>query len=92
MLYVMNMVSALDLRQSMGKVVRKLEAGGEPVILSRGNKPVAVLISLKDYQERFAAKAAQMQVRAVAQEIRSLARPAKEQVSTDDLLRELRDS
>lgn len=46
-------VNALQIRQSLGKVLKKLETLGRPIIIEKGRQPVAVLISLKLFQERF---------------------------------------
>ena len=54
----MKRVTALQLRQSLGKVVATLQRTGEPILLEKGRRPVAVLVSLKDFQERFVEKAA----------------------------------
>ena len=49
----METVNALELRQSLGKVLDQLERGGEPILVCRRRTPAAVLVSLKDYLERF---------------------------------------
>lgn len=49
----MEKVNALQMRQSLGRVLKKLERGGEPVLVEKARTPVAVLISLADYQKRF---------------------------------------
>ena len=49
----MKTVSALDLRQSLGRVLKKLAKTGEPMVLTKDRKPAAVLISLEDYKRRF---------------------------------------
>ena len=46
-------VNALQIRQSFGKILKKLQSQNEPIIVEKGRKPVAVLISLKTFQERF---------------------------------------
>jgi prevent-host-death family protein len=46
-------VNALKLRQSLGSVLKSLEKTGEPIIIEKNRRPVAVLISLKSFQERF---------------------------------------
>ena len=49
----METVNALELRQSLGKVLDQLERGGEPILVCRRRTPAAALVSLKDYRERF---------------------------------------
>ena len=45
--------NALKMRQNLGSVLRKLSKTGRPVLVEQNRKPVAVLISLEDYQKRF---------------------------------------
>lgn len=49
----MQKVNALQLRQSLGKVLKRLEKTGEPILVEKNREPKAVMITLKDYQERF---------------------------------------
>ena len=86
----MKRVGALALRQSLGRVVAMLQRTGEPVLLQRGRRPVAVLISLRDFQERFVEKAASEAREAVLAEIDALARPAADSTPGTDVLRDLR--
>ena len=86
----MKRVNALELRQSLGKVVAALQRNGEPIILEKGRKPVAVLISLRDFQERFVEKAAAEARAAVLEEMDRLAIPSADQTPAVELLRELR--
>tara|TARA_B100000315_G_scaffold57201_1_gene51531 strand:+ start:780 stop:1046 length:267 start_codon:yes stop_codon:yes gene_type:complete len=46
-------VNALQIRQSFGKILKKLQSSDEPIIVEKGRIPVAVLISLKTFKERF---------------------------------------
>lgn len=46
-------VNALQIRQSLGKIIETLQENDEPIIIEKSRKPVAVLISLKAFQERF---------------------------------------
>ncbi|MBI2981817.1 MAG: type II toxin-antitoxin system Phd/YefM family antitoxin [Deltaproteobacteria bacterium] len=49
----MKKTNALQMRQSLGKVLRQLKATGEPILVEQGRVPAAVLISLEDFQKRF---------------------------------------
>jgi prevent-host-death family protein len=68
-LCVMREVTAAELRQAMGKVAKRLERTGEPVLLTLGNKPVGVIVSMKDFEERFALHDAAQRRQALMQEI-----------------------
>jgi PHD/YefM family antitoxin component YafN of YafNO toxin-antitoxin module len=46
-------VTALQIRNSLGKILKKLENSDEPIIVEKDRKPVAVLISLKTFKDRF---------------------------------------
>ena len=88
---IMKSVNALEVRQSLGRVLRALEKGGRPVLVLRGKTPAAVLISLRDFQERFADSDADEKRRDVVARIKALrfSRPPKG--TTLELLRELRE-
>ena len=87
----MTKVNALSLRQSLGKVLRSLSKGGGPIYVEKNNKPVAVLISLTDFQERFADLEALHERERLIDEIIEFRRrhPARS-TSTLDVLRDLR--
>jgi PHD/YefM family antitoxin component YafN of YafNO toxin-antitoxin module len=89
---VMERINALQLRQSLGKVVSKLQRNGEPILVERGRKPVGVLISLKDFQERFVEKAATEAREQVLREMDGLARESSDRTPAMEILRELRGS
>lgn len=86
----MKRVNALELRQSLGKVVSALERNGEPVILEKGRRPVAVLISLKDFRERFVEKAATEERNRLFERMDALARRSADPTPAVEILRELR--
>jgi uncharacterized protein (DUF2249 family) len=46
-------VSALQVRQSLGRILEKLKKTDEPIIIEKGREPVPVLISLRVFEERF---------------------------------------
>jgi prevent-host-death family protein len=86
----MKSVNALELRQSLGRVLRQLERGGAPILVQRGREPAAVLISLRDYRERFADREADEHRRAIVAQIKATRFASPRGASTLDLLRELR--
>jgi PHD/YefM family antitoxin component YafN of YafNO toxin-antitoxin module len=87
----MKKVNALELRQSLGKVLTALEKHGEPILLERGRKPVGVIVSLKDFQQRFVEKSASAARQKILDAIDELATTSKERKSTVEVLRELRE-
>ena len=86
----MDTVNALELRQSLGKVLRRLERNGAPILVCRGRTPAAALVSLKDYQERFVDREADERRREVVARLKKTKfRPPREG-TTLDVLRDLR--
>lgn len=90
MSYVMKKVNILELRQSLGKIVATLERAGQPILLERRRQPVAVLISLHDFQERFVEKAATEARDHILEEIDRMAVRSVEHTPATEILRELR--
>lgn len=88
----MKRVNALELRQSLGKVLASLQKTGEPILVEKGRQPVAVLISLQDFRERFHEKdAAEERDRLIA-EMDELARnaPIVDHTPLIQVIREMR--
>jgi hypothetical protein len=84
----MKEISAAELRQGLSKVARGLERTGEPILLKLGQRAVGVIVSVKDYQERFALKqAGELRCRLV-EEIIGDRKPAARAV--DAVIEELR--
>jgi prevent-host-death family protein len=48
----MKTVTALDLRKKLGSVLNSVAEKHEPVTITRANKPLAVIISADEYQEK----------------------------------------
>lgn len=65
----MKELTAVELRQSLSRVARSLEADGEPILLKIGRRPVGVIVSLRDFRERFALEAARDERRKLVEEI-----------------------
>ena len=86
----MQKVNALELRQSLSKIISKLQRTGEPILLEKGRKPAAVIISLDDYKTRFAEKDADDRRYDLQKKILSLARNSGDGKSAEERVRELR--
>ncbi|HEY3233916.1 MAG TPA: hypothetical protein VGJ84_04335 [Polyangiaceae bacterium] len=67
----MKELTAVELRQSLGKVARSLERDGQPILLKVGRRPVGVIVSMRDFRERFALKMAEEERRKLVEEILS---------------------
>jgi PHD/YefM family antitoxin component YafN of YafNO toxin-antitoxin module len=86
----MEKVNALQLRQSLGKTLARLKKTGEPILVEKGRQPVAVLISLEEFQKRFVDFEADQRRRELVRKIRSADLPLPEGKSSLDLIREIR--
>lgn len=86
----MKKVNALELRQSLGRIVTALERTGEPILLEKGRRPVAVLISLRDFQERFVEKAGADARDRILADIDQLAVESVDRTPAVEILREIR--
>jgi len=86
----MDTVNALELRQSLGTVLDQLERNGAPILVCRRRTPVAALISLTDYRERFVDRDADERRREVVARIKGLTFERPSSATTLDLLRHLR--
>jgi len=87
----MHKTNALAVRRALGTVLRRLQRDGEPILVERNREPAAVLISLRDFEERFVDKVAAGERERLARDIlamRARARPARRKAV--DLVRELR--
>lgn len=76
----MEKATALQLRQSLGKLLQRLNETGRPIVIERNRKPAAVIISLEEFRKRFVDRIKRAGLR------------TPKGLSTLDLLRELRGS
>jgi hypothetical protein len=84
----MQELKAAELRRSLGRVARELAATGEPILLTLGKRPVGVIISMRDFEERFALHDAAARRRALVAEI--LDDAVESDVDVDTVLSDLR--
>ena len=81
----------MKLRTSLGEVLAELERHGEPIVVEKGRRPCAVLISLATFEQRFVDQVAAERRRELAAKIRSERRRLGQRgPNSGDLLRELR--
>jgi len=83
-------VDAVTLRRSLGRILRELERGGEPILVERRRQAAAVLISLRDYRERFVDREADTQRRDLVARMKALRFVTRRGRTTLDLLRSIR--
>lgn len=86
----MNAVSALDVRNSLGRILDDLDSTGEPIVINKGRNARAVLISLEDFERRFIEYQAQERRKELIERVRRMRAPVSGGVDTVELLRRLR--
>lgn len=86
----MEKVNALQLRQSLGKVIERLQRVGKPILLEKDRKPVAVIISLDDYHKRFVDVEADRKREVIVERIKQAGLTLPDGKSSVDLIREMR--
>lgn len=86
----MKTVNALSLRNNLGAVLDEIEQTKEPILVSKGRKLRAALISIEDFQKRFIDKQAEEEREIWLRKLQGLLAPRVGGVSSLDSLRELR--
>ena len=91
----MKTLTALDLRKTLGSVLDDVSKKGEQVIISRANKPLAVMISVEEYEEKVLKKNRERRLREVSAEMdKWKKRHLKETIDIDiaKVVREIREN
>lgn len=86
----MRTVNALKIRNNLGEVLDSLEKSGEPILVSKGRKIRAVLITPKEFKKRFVDKQAEEEKKKLFQKIKDLRAKSVKKKDSIDVLRELR--
>lgn len=86
----MRTVNALELRNRLGAVLDDLARTGEPIILSKGRQPRAVLISLDDFNRRFVDRQSEERRMQILERVRAARAPGLPGPDSVTVLRELR--
>lgn len=91
----MKTLTALDLRKTLGSVLDDVSKKGEQVIISRANKPLAVMISVEEYEEKVLKRNREKRLREVSAEMdKWKKRHLKETINIDivKVVREIREN
>ena len=86
----MRKVNALEVRNGLGAILDDLERTGEPIIVSKGRRPRAVLISMEDFERRFVDRQTEERRREILARVRSARAPRVSSANSLAVLRELR--
>jgi PHD/YefM family antitoxin component YafN of YafNO toxin-antitoxin module len=87
---LMEEVNALKIRNNLGEILDRLDATGEPILVSKGRKLRAVLVSPQDFKTRFLDYKVKEDKKRLLDEMHALKRKKKEPVESIELLRQLR--
>jgi len=83
-------VNALKIRNNLGEVLDLLNNTGEPILVSKGRKLRAVLITPEQFKRRFLDYQAEERKRQLLETIRGLRDDSLEKRGSVEVLRELR--
>ena len=86
----MEKVNALKIRNNLGEILDRLTATGEPILISKGRKLRAVLVTPEDFETRFLDYKVKEDKKRLLNEMRNLKRKKKEPIESIELLRQLR--
>ena len=86
----MKEVNALTLRNRLGEILDQLARTGEPVLVSKGRKTRAVMITPEQFEQRFLVYQAEEKKRELLEKIRSSRSARIGRKTSVDVLRELR--
>ena len=86
----MKTVNALQVRNHLGKVLQELEETKEPILLSKGKKVLAAIITIEDFQRRFIDRQAEEAREKWQNSLQELRAPRVGSRSSLEILRELR--
>jgi len=86
----MEKVNALKLRNNLGEILDRLSANGDPILISKGKKIRAVLVTPEDFERRFLDVRAKEEKERLLCLIKSLRKRKKESGQSLKVLRQLR--
>jgi len=86
----MEKVSALKVRNHLGEILDRLEKTGAPILISKGRKVRAVLITPEQFQRRFLDLQAEEEKQKLIERIKSLKSRKKDGADSTVVLRQLR--
>jgi prevent-host-death family protein len=87
----MKTVTALDLRKKLGSFLNDVSKKGEQVMISRANKPLAVLISLAEYEEKVLNKNREKKLEEISSEMDSWKKRHLKATANIDIVKVIRE-
>lgn len=86
----MERINALKLRNNLGEILDRLTANGDPILISKGRKVRAVLVTPEDFERRFLDVKAQEERAKLLELFKSLRKRKKGSIQSLRVLRQLR--
>ena len=86
----MEQVNALKMRNNLGKILDQLNETGEPILVSKGRKLRAVLVTPEDFEKRFLDYRIKEDKKKLLNSMLTLRKKKKEPMESIELLRRLR--
>ncbi len=83
----MKTVNALTIRNKLGSVLEELDKTREPILVSKGRKVRAVLISIEDFERRFVDKHAEEKRNQLIARIKALRAERLQSATSLEMLR-----
>ncbi len=86
----MEQLNVLELRNNLYQILDRLEKTGKPILISKGKRIRAVLITPVDFDRHFLHIKAHEEKQCFPNNVKSLRRKSKEKISSIHVLRKLR--
>ena len=86
----MEEVNALKIRNNLGEILDRLNDKGEPILISKGRKIRAVLVTPEQFERRFLDWQAKEEKKRFLEVVKELRKGKKESQSSITVLRQLR--
>ena len=86
----MEEVNALKLRNNLGEILDRLQEKGEPILVSKGRKIRAVLVTPEQFEKRFLDWQAEEQRKRFLENVAKLKKKTKSKLDSLTILRQLR--
>jgi len=86
----MEEVNALKIRNNLGEILDRLEEKGEPILISKGRKIRAVLVTPEQFEKRFLDWQAKEEKKRFLEQVKSLRQGKKGGLNSITILRQLR--
>lgn len=86
----MEEVNALKIRNKLGEILERLNDKGEPILISKGRKIRAVLVTPEQFEKRFLDWQTKDEKKRFLEVVKRLRKGKKESLSSITVLRQLR--